>query len=76
MGRSGELGYQRVSEAGLDFAGLRESLAQIGAEAAELFDAGDDALLFRKRRNRNEEVSKWSQGYGRLCCPGYAARGL
>ena len=44
--------HQRIGELGLGVAGLMQALAQVGAEAAQLFDAGDDAVLFGEGRNR------------------------
>ena len=57
---SGDLGYQRIGQAGLGFSCTREAFAQVGAEAAEFFDAGDDAVLFGegwKRNNRCPNLS-------------------
>jgi hypothetical protein len=43
--------HQRFGQAGLGDAGFAEAGAQVGAEAAELFNAGDDAGLFGEGRN-------------------------
>jgi len=44
---------ERVGELGLGSTGLLQALAQVGAEVAQLFDAGDDAVLFGERWEGN-----------------------
>jgi len=50
--RSADLGDQRVGELALCSTGHGELLAQLAAEVAESFDAGDDEVLFCVRRAR------------------------
>ena len=45
--------HQRLSQTGLHGLLLRQALAQIGAQAAQLCDAGDDAGLFGEGREHH-----------------------
>ena len=58
--------HQRVGEAGLGGAGLLQVFAQIGAEATQLFDAGDDAVLFGEGWDRQRERSNVALIHGLL----------
>ena len=45
-----DLLHHRVGELALRVAGVGETFAELSAEKAEFFDAGDDAVLFGEGR--------------------------
>ena len=49
----GHLLHQRLGQTRLHCLALGQALAQIGAQAAQLCDAGDDAGLFSEGGKRN-----------------------
>lgn len=52
--------HQGFGEEGLDGLPGGEALAQVGAQAAQGFDTGDDAGLFGKWRKRDDSSSQVS----------------
>ena len=48
--------HQSLGEVGLCRSNLVQALVQVGAEVAQVFDAGDDAVLFGEGWNRDRQT--------------------
>ena len=51
--------HHRVGELALRVAGVGETFAELSAEKAEFFDAGDDAVLFGEGWEWNNELAEF-----------------